>query len=213
MALTRRLMFSFLPASAAALLPRSLFAQQPSAAPVFDASEDMYDRISDWISDCEIDTGRSPKRLLLTRAGYKQAMRSNYVEWFYNYGKMERDIPVLFGVVVDVPGTRLSEALAKHPALPETHKQGPISEAAPPGVPVFDAHEDMAGHVIEWCADQSFDGERPDRVYLTRHGYAYANRQNLIDWVPDVEGHMVIPLLLGMRVYISKRAHDADPGS
>jgi hypothetical protein len=185
--------------TAAVALPA--FAVVPTSSTVFDVHTDLSGQISDWLIDFQLEHGYWPAHLNLTRAAYKYAARNNLID--YLPGADGKFMPTFFGVNIDVPGTQLSVALAKTEWPYQAFKPSGLKTGTPPlGTPIFDQSHDLVEHVIDWFSDQSFDGNEPSCIYFTRHAYAQAQRDNLIDFMPDEEGHHTIPTFLGRGVVI-----------
>ena len=163
-------------AAVAMISPLSAAVELDPGFPTFDAGDDLYGQISDWLCDHHLENGREPGRVNLTRAAFKQATRNSLVDFIPSGGPdywpdghsrtMVEDedldyLPVVMGQRVCVPGSKLATAIATHVGRPAF---SPITSAPPSaGTPVFEAGDDLAQRVVDWLCDCELDGIKPER--------------------------------------------------
>ncbi len=175
----------------------------PGSAKVFDANSDLIGQISDWLCDCQMDAGREPGIINLTRRAYYQLARDNCVD---NMPDDSNDniVPMTFGQQIVVSDTKLSRPL-RWP-LP---KCSPICvDAAPAGTPIFGAHDGLAEHIVDSLSEtQELDGDGV--IYFSPNGYKCARRHNLIDYIPGENGRTDIAVFLGHPIRVVRRQRAA----
>jgi hypothetical protein len=170
----------------------------------------MRDVLSDWVVDHALDYGREPPFVNLTRAAFKQLAHNNDVDW---YQPLDYGVRATFqGIPIRVPGSKLNVSPDASPVAGRV--PAPYSVAVldvPAGAFVLEAHEDMAYHFIDHVTDESLDGREVDTVYMTRAAYKQAHRDNMVDFIPDENGHINIPVYLGRRISVVVDRQNLNP--
>jgi hypothetical protein len=185
--------------------------------PSFDMQSDcrwLSDLIHDWLNDAVLDGGFYPTHVNLTREAYKQAGRGGLID-FIPDAKGTLNIPVIHGLRVFVPGSKLGENI-KAPKQEAPFTSFRVA-AAPAGVPVFDADANgkhMSERLLDHFNDELLDGRESGSVYITRAAFKQAARDRLLDWVNEEytrggvrwtmfgKHNFTVPVLYGRRVYV-----------
>lgn len=194
-------------------LPDVVRVDEGAVYPLFDLLPDegkgkgvplLADRVSDWAVDYVLDHGREPAYVNLTRAAFKRGSRLLDIKWADSLDTGVRF--TMHGIPVRVPGSKLDAAFVLE-ASPDTGRAvAPFRvAAAPEGAKVFDVDAD--GDIdtwlfIDYVNDEVLDGREVTHVYMTRAAYKQTVRDNMIDYVPDEEGHFTVPVFLGRRISV-----------
>lgn len=171
-------------------------------------SHDLVGNVVDWIADTIIDTGGfKPTHVNLTRAAFKHAMRNSLVDYPLSELGVQQ-WPTLLGIGIQVPHSKLVGI----PALAATHSPMIVVWTGTPTDPVWDAPSEIDGKfapfcepILDWAAEQQLNGREIEHVYFTSAAFKYAMKNNLIDYVSDVNGENHLATFLGRTIRIPRR--------
>lgn len=84
----------------------------------------------------------------------------------------------------------------------------PALASTSPTTIAIDPEETLFARLCDWHVDQMLDGTKDRVITVDRAGFKALYSRNLIDFIPDPEGKMNVPTLLGHLVRVPGTAFD-----